>query len=337
MCHIPNLECPSHVTAARLVDNPTYHNHHRYPPNTNPHLPFHCLPTLPTMVLTRSSKIRAASSSSHPRPSAAHSTSPSPILKSRSSNHKKRQSKLTPATSTNPIQPALPKGLVKRIPGPITQFNIPFTTAGLTGTQDIIHHLPSICTFSHAIQREYTNPFTNQKFIRSRIEVRKRQLLLGYVPIPTRYSYSWKQLIYNIKMYMSLYSAFRIKLNQIRADPVLQHDPDSCLTNMELLANNITCSLLNCFHARRLILQELLNHIPSPDGHDQLPLFDEWLLRQATSTDFTTSYQDIPKHHQPLFALDPVHPKNAPWMCKFHPISAPSPALSSLSSSWSSV
>jgi hypothetical protein len=79
-------------------------------------------------------------------------------------------------------------------------------------------------------------------------------------------------------MYMSLYSAFRIKLNQIRADPVLQHDPDSCLTNMELLTNNITCSLLNCFHACRLILEEPLNHIPSPDGHDQLPLFDKWLL-----------------------------------------------------------
>ncbi|KAG9312770.1 hypothetical protein JVU11DRAFT_7207 [Chiua virens] len=150
---------------------------------------------------------------------------------------------------------------------------------------------------------EYPHP-AGGTYRRCKVEVFDgNQESLGYLPLPARYASHWVQLCYSVVYWMTQWKAWGRELGEPARVP---RQPAGFVT---ACMNNTGARFLKYLTARRLIIDELLEHEMSKDGSDELLVFDEFIIRDRFDW-LWTEYKDVPDRDLKYLGLSPAHAGN---------------------------
>lgn len=127
------------------------------------------------------------------------------------------------------------------------------------------------------------------------------KVLLGYVPLPSRYKPAWiylcKHVTFRLCEWKLWVAESKMSRSRVPADISLELRRDS------------GTKLLQYFTIRRIIVNELLHAKKDKKGKDQLNVFDEYIIRESWDW-LWTPRDNIPLDEEYVLALDPVDKSN---------------------------
>lgn len=187
---------------------------------------------------------------------------------------------------------------IKRFKIPIVRKSIDEATWAELEPRLFWYGLPELTEYQHSEGGTYS---------RCRVEVfDSAKDCVGWLPLPSRYADAWIQLCYTVVHCLCEWKAWS---EELRRPDDQKKAPRSFIQDC---VNNNGTRLLQYLTARRYIAEELLTHPMSKTEKDQLPVFDEFLIRDRMSWLWTT-FSDIPRHERRWLRADPVHPGNAEY------------------------
>ncbi|KAG1830990.1 hypothetical protein DFJ58DRAFT_736774 [Suillus subalutaceus] len=223
----------------------------------------------------------------------------------------RKQSKLVGKVLQSHVQrramnTAKPAVIIKPLPKPISDFCIPVTKAELSMDQwnarspHRIHYgVPELTKYGVGDNAEQC----------LRVPVVKDHRLLGYVPLPTRYSSSWVYLCYCVEYWLAIWKCWDVeskkKQRTTKNTNIKAQEERKGL--IDIARRNASARFLQAMVARRTVLEECIDNGVNDD--ERINSLDEFMIRNHRDWLFL-EFDELPHDADIYLQADPLHAGN---------------------------